>query len=143
MKDGDAFAWFCVDELLRASQSAAVDAEQRQSMCHAIVASVSAVSLKLLPRMLDVVLLEVIEPLAKEPIQRKDAEELVGALFEEISDRVGDTEKEFAMRWWDENKGRLRAAVGDDQEHTSDEDNETSRTEGKGKGRAVETLSRL
>ena len=31
---------------------------------------------------------------------------------EEISERVGDEGKEFAMRWWDENKERLRRAVG-------------------------------
>ena len=33
-------------------------------------------------------------------------------MFEEISERVGDEGKEFAMRWWDENKGRLQRAIG-------------------------------
>lgn len=136
MRDGDAFAWFCIDKFLRAALSAADDQEHQQSVRLAVVASVSAVSLAVLPRLLDTVLDEMITPLASAD-RRQYAEELVDALFEEISERVGDMEKEFAMRWWDEHKGRLRRAVDTVIDVVEDAQ------EGKGKGRAVEMVSRL
>ena len=33
--------------------------------------------------------------------------ELVEALFEEIAQRTGDQEKEYAVRWWYDNRARL------------------------------------
>ncbi|THH05099.1 hypothetical protein EW146_g9993, partial [Bondarzewia mesenterica] len=39
-------------------------------------------------------------------------QELVDALFKEILERVGDREKEFAMRWWEENRAILELRPG-------------------------------
>ena len=130
MYDGDTVAWFCIDELLRASRSHAADPDHQQAVHLAIIASASSVSLKVLPRMLDVVLGELIE---SEREGQKDVSELVIALFEEIAQRVGDAEKECAMRWWDNKKSRLQKAV-------SSTDGTGSRRKDKGR---MELASRL
>ena len=38
---------------------------------------------------------------------RENRIELVEELFKQIMERVGDSEKEFAMRWWADNKEHL------------------------------------
>jgi len=65
--------------------------------------------------------------------ERRD--ELVRALFEEIMQRVGDMEKEFAMRWWEDNRAALEG------ERLRREDGEAGgkvdkEGKSKGKGRA-------
>lgn len=136
MRDGDTFAWFCFSELLRAAQSPEND-EHRQSMHLALVASISAVSLAVLPRVLDTILNDVIVPASKESEgARRNTEELVNGLFEEISDRVGDAEKECAMRWWNAHKSRLWAAVRGENDQEVE-----STSKGKGKERRNETMA--
>ncbi|KAI0086488.1 hypothetical protein BDY19DRAFT_960151, partial [Irpex rosettiformis] len=135
--DGDTFAWFCVDSLIRALHTVPTDPEHQSSLLLALIASTSAVNLPVLPMVLDAILQEI-----KNREGAKDAkQEAVGALFEEISERVGDEGKEFAMKWWDENKLRLGRAVGGD--GSVGDDAIASGKESSGKGKERETVSRL
>ncbi|KAI6106362.1 hypothetical protein EV401DRAFT_2124233 [Pisolithus croceorrhizus] len=68
----------------------------------ALVPSVSSLPLALLLRVLSVVN-GIIEGITNDDIK---CEELLEALFQEIINNVGDAEKEFAVRWWDERRVR-------------------------------------
>ena len=137
---GDAFAWYCVDRLLRAVQSppggdtqrnadiAVTSEDQLHRLRLALVSTVPSVSLVLLPR-----LLESVRGVVTAIARGEGREELVRALFQEIATRVGDEEKEYATRWWYEHKGELLGGVG-----TTDE-----KVEVKGKGKARELVARL
>lgn len=61
----------------------------------ALIATVPSVSLVLLPQLLETIRSEILQKAVPE---RKG--ELVDALFKEILENVGDQEKEYAMRWW-------------------------------------------
>lgn len=54
------------------------------------------------------------------------------ALFKEISENVGDQEKEFAVRWWYEHRDQMGGV-----------EEVEKRREGKGKGKEREVVSRL
>lgn len=158
VSEGDAYAWFCIDLLLSAIRSSYASLneqgrEHRKKLLLALVATVSAVSLRVLPRLLgelEALLQEVyprtlsspsssMEPTSPEDEESEDDEmaeekaEIVKVLFEELL-RVGDEEKEYVIWWWGEQKGRLKG-------------NRTSETEevgeGKGKERATEVVARL
>lgn len=107
---GDAFAWFCIELLLRTlDEDASLEAGHAQALRTALVCTISAVSITLLPKLLGAVR-GVIE---KAPAEQR--EELVKTLFEELL-AVGDEEKEIAMAWWDGNKrllGTTNATVDD------------------------------
>ena len=144
--DGDAFAWYCIDSLVRALHSVSGNPEHQLSLTLALVATVSAVNLPVLPVVLETILKEIegqesqsAEGDAGE--QKVGRQEAVNALFEEISERVGDEGKEFAMRWWDENKARLQRAIGG--VGSVEGDVLTSVERGNGKGKEPEVISRL
>lgn len=149
---GDAFAWYCVEALLRAihalpsptapvptsaSASPTTHTEHRQRLHRALVASVSAVSRTLLPRLLEAVR-DVVE--AEDDMNMGRRRALAEALFEEIAARVGDEEKEFAVRWWYENRVRLLGQAEADVVGGAEEEGEGK---GKGKGKARELTARL
>ncbi|KAI0345822.1 hypothetical protein BDW22DRAFT_1353428 [Trametopsis cervina] len=155
MRDGDVFAWYCIDALLRASRSLDHSAdkeyrERRQSLRLATIATVSSVSLTVLERVLGAILEEIYDDtgVGSSPgdreLERSESEELVNALFEEISERVGDEGKEFAMRWWNQNKRRMKEAItGHNVSAGPDDVDVDSRLLVKGKGKERETVSRL
>lgn len=93
----EALAWLCIDELLNAIASSRDQdgpRTERLRLRLTLISLVPNVSLVLLPR-----LLREVEML----IEAEEGEgqgALVDALFEEILQRVGDKEKEYAMRWW-------------------------------------------
>lgn len=144
--DGDAFAWYCIDSLVRALHSVLGNSEHQLSLTLALVATTSAVNLPVLPMVLETILKEIEgkesqsadEPGEKQKVGRQEA---VNALFEEISERAGDEGKEFAMRWWDANKGRFERAIGGD--NSVEGDVLTSVERGNEKGKEPEIISRL
>ena len=72
-----------------------------------LVATVPAVSIALLPRVLEeckAVITSLSDPAAA--AQRRY---LVQMLFKELSENVGDAEKEYSIRWWYENRASLAA----------------------------------
>ena len=47
-------------------------------------------------------------------IQESEGEELVemsGEVFKEIMENVGDREKEWCLRWWEEQRGALEGRI--------------------------------
>nr|GAT50578.1 predicted protein [Mycena chlorophos] len=107
----DALAWYCVDVLENAIQEQlagtatssttdATDADKQRHRLHlTLISIVPSVPPPLLPR----VLAHVGKVLrAKKTTERK---ELFDATFVEISERVGDAQRELVMRWWYEVQG--------------------------------------
>ena len=68
------------------------------------IATVPSVTLTLLPRLLAKIR-SVIQSYPSAQISQRD--ELIQALFKELSHNVGDAEKEYVMAWWYENKEDL------------------------------------
>ena len=97
-------AWLCVAELLRALESTQPTRqgkelegriEERKRLQLTLVSLISNVVLELLPR----VLAEVDRTIVAEK-DESHRQVLIQAVFDEILDRVGDGEKELAIRWW-------------------------------------------
>ncbi len=148
---GDAFAWFCVEALLQAirspqprsslsgsppsspSEASGSSAVPLQSISlghlhrlhSTLIATVPSLSLRLLPKLLDEIL-----GIIKQTAENSHRDELVQALFKEISENVGDQEKEFAVRWWYEHRDQMGRI-----------DQVEARIQGKGKEREI--ISRL
>jgi len=93
-------AWFCIDWILTAISSTSDRDDERKHRLHlTLISCVPAVSLALLPRLLDPICSAI--DTAHEERKRK---ELIDALFAEIKERVGDREKEYMIRWWGEQR---------------------------------------
>lgn len=77
------------------------DSARLHRMHMMLVASVSSVSLRMLPSVLEdirgILITAVPENSASQHALRQD---LINALFTEIMENVGDQEKEYAMTWW-------------------------------------------
>ncbi|KAJ6509021.1 hypothetical protein C8R45DRAFT_462923 [Mycena sanguinolenta] len=104
----DALAWYCVDVLLEAIRglSSASSGNERLHRLHlTLISVVPSLPLNLLPRVL-----EEIKTILTATNSGKAAE-LVDATFVEISEQVGDREKELVMRWWYENRDSFRGPV--------------------------------
>ena len=95
---GLALAQFCVSALL--DDAPPGGGRHRQHL--ALVSTLSALPLALLPNSLAALRACIVGSAEAERT------ELVHALYGEILERIGDKEKEFAMRWWVDN----RAAFG-------------------------------
>ncbi|EIW81326.1 hypothetical protein CONPUDRAFT_144146 [Coniophora puteana RWD-64-598 SS2] len=95
-----ALAWFPLAAVLRAASAPGVDTERVHRLHLALVSSIPSLPLRVLPRALDAIA-GVIDGLPREAYQRK---ELIDAVFDEIMERVGDREKEFALGWWGEQR---------------------------------------
>lgn len=106
-----ALAWYCVDALLGAIHAlaeAGEDAERLHRLHLALISAVPSLPLALLPRVLGEIRAAV--------LTRARAKDLVDATFVEISERVGDREKELAMRWWYDNRSLFQGAGAGDRD---------------------------
>ncbi|KAH9936123.1 uncharacterized protein B0H18DRAFT_1100836 [Fomitopsis serialis] len=112
--DGEVLACFCVDKLLDALHQVGdlngPSNEHLHRLHLTLVATVSSISSALLPRVLDECK-AVISSLSDSSAatQRR---ELTQALFREISENVGDAEKEYCMRWWYDNRASFVVDAG-------------------------------
>ncbi|KAI0631994.1 hypothetical protein C8Q77DRAFT_1210348 [Trametes polyzona] len=114
--EGDSMAWFCIEVLLQAIRKASLESsacpksrapsEHLHRLHLALVACVPAVSLSLLPRLLDEVK-AIITSLSADEQSVDMRDELVQALFKAILQDVGDAEKEYVVGWWLENRENL------------------------------------
>ncbi|KAJ8455269.1 hypothetical protein ONZ51_g12546 [Trametes cubensis] len=111
---GDAMAWLCIEELLNAinrhchlKETSAPPSERLHRLHLALVATVPAVSLPLLPRLLSEVKAIITSLSPAEGRTGEMRHELVQALFKVILQDIGDAEKEFVIDWWDENRETL------------------------------------
>jgi hypothetical protein len=103
--EGYALAWYCVDALLGAIHALAAaggDAARLHRLHLALISAVPALPLALLPR--------VLEEIRAAVLTSARAKDLVDAAFVEIAERVGDREKELAMRWWYDNRALFQGA---------------------------------
>ncbi|KAH9841383.1 uncharacterized protein C8Q71DRAFT_803106 [Rhodofomes roseus] len=104
--DGEVLARFCVERLLDAIHQAGGSREPSSEDLHrlhlTLIATVSSVSLVLLPRILGECK-AVITSLSDSSASTRRRES-TQALFREISEKVGDAEKEYCMRWWYDNR---------------------------------------
>ncbi|KAJ7075880.1 hypothetical protein B0H15DRAFT_612967 [Mycena belliarum] len=130
-----ALAWYCIDALLAAihdlslsrdsGRSTSTVDEQLHRLHLTLISVVPTLPLKLLPRVLD----EVKAVLAGHGAQTDSgkAKELIDATFVEISERAGDREKEYVMRWWYDNRssfsGKVKEGVG--MAHAHDSENQS------------------
>ncbi|KAH9889808.1 hypothetical protein C8Q73DRAFT_705568 [Cubamyces lactineus] len=114
---GDAMAWLCIEVLLdairrtRSTETSAPPSEHLHRLHLALVATVPAVSLSLLPRLLSEVraMITSLSPAEKTGEMRG---ELVQALFKVVLQDIGDAEKEFVIDWWDQNQESLISRSG-------------------------------
>ncbi|KAL5524521.1 hypothetical protein ACEPAF_9661 [Sanghuangporus sanghuang] len=103
-----ALAWLCVEQLLRAHAATINETPQtRTALSLTLISLVPNVSLVLLPRILGEV--ERVVDGELEPERRRV---LIENVFEEILERVGDAEREVAMRWWFERSRKWEGPVG-------------------------------
>ncbi|KAJ4493219.1 hypothetical protein C8R41DRAFT_831305 [Lentinula lateritia] len=104
-------AWYCISELLSAIQNLGndiSDLEQKHRLHITLIACVSALPLSLLGRFFEEIdgVLRVdreskdSEDMAASTMQDQNRTELIQALYRELSQMVGDREKEYVLRWW-------------------------------------------
>jgi len=112
--DGEVLACFCVEKLLGTIREVGgpngPPNEHLHRLHFTLVATVSSVSLALLPRVLDECK-AVISSLSESSVATRRSE-LTQTLFREISENVGDAEKESCMRWWYENRASFVVDAG-------------------------------
>jgi hypothetical protein len=111
--DGDTLASYCIESLLEAVHLERKE-EVRQKLFLAVIATTPASNLPLLGKLLEEIKSIIVGETKSDNndgrMQEQKAE-LVNALFAEISERVGDREKEFAIRWWFENREALNVSL--------------------------------
>ncbi|KAJ7645555.1 hypothetical protein DFH06DRAFT_1333196 [Mycena polygramma] len=114
--EGYTLAWYCVDALLEVIHELSEDpsaASERLHRLHlTLISVVPSLPLQLLPRVLE----EIRRVLTTRGGAQSDSGDkvkvLVDAAFVEISERVGDREKELVMRWWYDNRGSFYGTPG-------------------------------
>ncbi|KIY44787.1 hypothetical protein FISHEDRAFT_50619 [Fistulina hepatica ATCC 64428] len=96
--DNDALAWYCIELLVAAIvRYTGADPARAHRLSLALVACVPSLSLRLLP----MALAEIQKIIESCGIDREaQRTELVGSLFKEILDNVGEREKAFTLEWW-------------------------------------------
>lgn len=108
---GIALARLCIDALLQAinsspsliasgednSEETDAQIEELTRLRLALISLVPNVTIQLLPY-----LLQNVDRIIDTEKDRRRKRILIDAVFDEILERVGDEEKEFAMRWWNE-----------------------------------------
>ncbi|KAJ7600852.1 hypothetical protein C8J56DRAFT_1038477 [Mycena floridula] len=96
-----ALAWYCIETLLGAIReetkaTGILETDTRLHRLHLmLISSVSSLPLTLLSRCLDEIRTIIIS--TEEETARND---LIDSLFREITENVGDMEKELVMKWW-------------------------------------------
>ncbi|KZT73966.1 hypothetical protein DAEQUDRAFT_363943 [Daedalea quercina L-15889] len=113
--DGEVLACFCIEKLLHTIRQVrglhAPPNEHLHRLHSVLVATVPSVSMTLLPRVLDeckAVITSLSDPSAA--AQRRY---LTETLFKELSENVGDAEKEYCMRWWYGYRASLTVGAGE------------------------------
>lgn len=98
---------FCLSSLLSllSSLSAKEDAQRRHRLSLVLVSTLSALPLAVLPDALAAVANEM-----KDSKAEKRAE-LASEVFKEIMENVGDREKEYCLRWWEEQREALEGSA--------------------------------
>ena len=98
---------FCISSLisLLSSLSANEDAQRRHRLGLVLVSTLSALPLAVLPDALAAVANEM-----KDSKSEKRAE-LASEVFKEIMENVGDREKEYCLRWWEEQREALEGSA--------------------------------
>ena len=93
----ESLAWLCIEELLKAMdvESDGDNGVRKTRLALTLISLVSNVSISIIPRVL-----EEVERVIEREKDLKAKEMLSHAVFEEIMERVGDLEKETAMKWW-------------------------------------------
>ncbi|KAF9219266.1 hypothetical protein BS17DRAFT_789773 [Gyrodon lividus] len=123
-----ALTWLCIDSILAAcmSFSAPQDVARRHRLHLALISSLPSLPLVLLPRALSAVKGIVDDT----PSTETNDKELVGAVFQEIMENIGDAEKEYAVRWWNEQRAKWTASELDNIVHGGGKDVRRIQTEG-------------
>ncbi|KAH9179328.1 hypothetical protein EDB89DRAFT_1926603 [Lactarius sanguifluus] len=98
---------FCLSSLLSmlSGLSANEDARRRHRLRLVLVSTLSALPLAVLPDALAAVADEIKDSKSKERT------ELAREVFKEIMENVGDREKEYCLRWWEEQREALEGTV--------------------------------
>jgi hypothetical protein len=117
---------FCLSSLLSALSDLSAttdddDAQRRHRLRLVLVSTLSALPPVVLPEALNAV------SDAIRDSKFEERRELAKEVFKEIMENVGDREKEYCLRWWEGQRYGLEGI--------------TEEVNGKGKGRARETLS--
>ncbi|KAJ6584755.1 hypothetical protein B0H19DRAFT_1368265 [Mycena capillaripes] len=107
--DRYALAWYCIDALLEAihvlSDAEPSAASERLHRLHlTLISVVPSLPLKLLSRVLEEIRTVLTTRGGAQSDSGDKVKVLVDATFVEISERVGDREKELVMRWWYDNR---------------------------------------
>ena len=106
-ENAPAMGQLCLSSLisLLTSLSASGDAQRRHRLRLVLVSTLSALPLVVLPDGLNAV---------SEAIRDSKGEErgeLVGEVFKEMMENMGDLEKECCLRWWEEQREALEGSV--------------------------------
>ncbi|KAF9236500.1 hypothetical protein BU15DRAFT_89117 [Melanogaster broomeanus] len=121
-------AWLCINSILAACRtfSSPRDVDRRHRLHLALVSSLPSLPLVLLPRALSAVK-EIVDGMPSTDANRKD---LVEAVFQEILENVGDAEKEYAVRWWNEQRAKWTVSEQDRTGHDEGNGTRSIQTEG-------------
>ena len=101
-----ALPWLCISSILATCKELMQGDDRRHRLQLALISSLSSLPLALLPQALSAVQ-DIIDG-APNDANRK---ELVEALFKEIMENIGDAEKEYVVRWWNERRIGWSAAL--------------------------------
>ncbi|KAF8843207.1 hypothetical protein BDN67DRAFT_964560 [Paxillus ammoniavirescens] len=116
-----ALGWLCIDSILAACRafSAPQDVSQRHRLHLSVISSLPSLPLALLSRALSAVK-DIVDAT---PDTNENRKELMEAVFQEILENMGDAEKEYAVRWWNEQRAKWMASQGkhEDVRHTQAE----------------------
>ena len=98
---------FCLTSLLStlSGLSAKEDAQRRHRLCLVLVSTLSALPLAVLPDALAAVADDIRDSKSEE------RSELAIEVFKEIMENVGDREKEYCLRWWEEQREALEGSL--------------------------------
>ncbi|KAJ6557285.1 hypothetical protein DFH09DRAFT_1317424 [Mycena vulgaris] len=114
-----ALAWYCIDALLatihefslRDNDQNPSTVDDRLHRLHlTLVSVVPALPPNLLPRVLEEIR-TILTTRGSAQSDSRETKELVDATFVEVSERVGDREKEYVMRWWYDNRSSFSRAA--------------------------------
>ena len=90
-------AWLCIHAILATCKELSQDLDRRHQLHLVLISSLPSLLLALLPQVLSAV-----KDVVDSALNNASHKELVEALFREIMENIGDTEKEYAIHWWNE-----------------------------------------
>lgn len=99
--DQHVLALYCVSELIayiRGRPQSKLPSEQLLALQLTLISTLPSIPLSILPGILE----DTLAIISAVPESSPDKRALHQALFAEISERVGDREKEYFLRWWND-----------------------------------------